>query len=140
MKKKTEIVINKEVRALLMQAARTAALQAYCPYSKYPVGAALLTLDGQIYTGCNIENAAYGLSQCAEQTALFKAISAGCRQFAALAIAGGATRLATPCGACRQVLSEFCTAEMPIFMARLKAGRVEVKSLAQLLPYAFKIQ
>lgn len=132
-------VINKQVRDLLVQAAREAAAQAYCPYSNFSVGAAILTLDGQIYTGCNVENASYGLSQCAERTALFKAVSAGCRHFAAIAVAGGVTRAAVPCGACRQVLIEFCAPEMPVFMARLKGGKVRVESVEKLLPCAFKL-
>ena len=139
MKKKQELPeISRPVRALLVKAAREAADRAYCPYSQYPVGAAALTVDGQIYTGCNVENASYGLSNCAERTALFKAVSAGSRGFAALAIAGGARQAASPCGACRQVMAEFCAPDMPVFIARLQGGRVAATTLGALLPLAFR--
>lgn len=137
MTKQTVPDISKPVRDLLVKAAREAAAKAYCPYSRYPVGAALLTLDGQVYTGCNVENASYGLSNCAERTALFKAVSAGCRGFAALAVAGGQKRAAAPCGACRQMLAEFCAPETPVFFARLKGGAVASATVAELLPLAF---
>lgn len=130
--------ISEPVRALLVKAAREAADQAYCPYSAYPVGAAVLTVDGQIYTGCNVENVSYGLSNCAERTALFKAVSAGCREFAALAVTGGTRRAAAPCGACRQVMAEFCQSEMPVYIARLKGGKVTATTLGALLPMAFR--
>jgi cytidine deaminase len=130
--------ISTPVRNLLVQAARDAAQAAYCPYSHYSVGAAVLSLDGQIYTGCNVENISYGLSLCAERTALAKAISGGCRTFAALAVVGGDKHPAAPCGACRQVLSEFCTPETPVFIARLKkGGKVTATTLGALLPLSF---
>jgi len=137
MKKEKRPSVSKPVRDLLVKAAREAAANAYCPYSEYPVGAAVLTLDGQIYTGCNVENVSYGLSNCAERTALFKAVSAGCRSFAALAVVGGKARPASPCGACRQVLAEFCVPETPVFFARLKGGAVTSATLGELLPLAF---
>ena len=137
MRKQSLPVISDPVRELLVKSAREAASQAYCPYSHYPVGAALLTVDGQIYTGCNVENVSYGLSNCAERTALFKAVSAGCREFAALAVAGGTKRAAAPCGACRQALAEFCAPELPVFIARLKGGKVKAAALGELLPLAF---
>jgi cytidine deaminase len=137
MRKQSLPVISDPVRELLVKSAREAASQAYCPYSHYPVGAALLTVDGQIYTGCNVENVSYGLSNCAERTALFKAVSAGCREFAALAVAGGTKRAAAPCGACRQALAEFCAPELPVFIARLKGGQVKAAALGELLPLAF---
>ena len=103
-----------------------------------PVGAAVLTLDGQIYTGCNVENISYGLSVCAERTALFKAVSGGCRDFAAMAVVGGDKRPAAPCGACRQALAEFCPPETPVFIARLKkGGKVTAATLCALLPLSF---
>ncbi len=139
MKKQSLPVVTVQIRAFLVKAAREAAANAYCPYSKYPVGAAVLTLDGQIYTGCNVENVSYGLGNCAERTALFKAVSAGCREFAALAVAGGVQRAAAPCGACRQVLAEFCAPDMPVFIARLKGGQVTTATVGGLLPLAFKI-
>ena len=137
-KKQPVPVISGPVRDLLIQSAREAAENAYCPYSRYPVGAAVLTLDGQIYTGCNVENISYGLSLCAERTALFKAVSAGCRSFAALAVVGGEKRPAAPCGACRQVLAELCPTETPVFIARLKkGGKVTATTLGDLLPLSF---
>jgi cytidine deaminase len=138
MKKKPLPIISGPVRDLLIQSAREAAEQAYCPYSNYPVGAAVLTLDGQIYTGCNVENISYSLSMCAERTALFKAISAGCRTFVAMAVVGGEKRAAAPCGACRQVLAELCAPETPVFIARLKrSGKVTATTLGGLLPLSF---
>ena len=123
----------------LILSASDAAVSAYCPYSEYPVGAALLGADGETYIGCNVENSSYGLSICAERVALFNAVSNGCRKFVALALVGGG-RLdaATPCGACRQVLSEFCAAEMPIFYAALKGSDVARTTIGDLLPLAFK--
>ena len=133
-------VITRPVRALLLQAARDAATRAYCPYSHFPVGAAVLTLDGQIHTGCNVENVSYGLTLCAERNALAQAVSAGCRAFAALAIVGGTARPAMPCGACRQVLAEFCPPGMPLFLARLaRGGRVRSFTLNRLLPHGFSL-
>jgi len=138
MKKQPQPVINKDVRDLLVQAARDAAAAAYCPYSHYPVGAAVLTLDGQIYTGCNVENISYGLSLCAERTAVFKAVSSGAREFAALAVVGGDKRPSSPCGACRQVLAELCPPTMPVFIARLKkSGKPIATTLGELLPLSF---
>ena len=81
---------------------------AYAPYSGYKVGAALLTAEGQVFTGVNVENASYGLTICAERNALFAAISSGCRNFVALAVVADGSTAPVPCGACRQVLSEFC--------------------------------
>ena len=136
--KKTKI--PKASKDLLIQAAREAAQQAYCPYSNYPVGAAVLAEDGQVYSGCNVENTSYGLTMCAERVAIFKAASHGCRTFAALAVAGGNdAKPATPCGACRQVFAEFAAAETPVFIAPLgKGGRVTETTLGALLPMAFE--
>lgn len=137
MKKQPLPVISKQVRTFLVNAAREAAANAHCPYSHYPVGAAVLTLDGQVYTGCNVENISYGLANCAERTALFKAVSAGCRDFVALAVAGGDKKPAAPCGACRQVLAEFCAPELPVVIARLTGGKVSMTTLGELLPMGF---
>ena len=131
------MTLDKTIQRKLVAAAREAAANAYCPYSGYPVGAALLARDGRIYTGCNVENVSYGLGNCAERTALFKAVSAGCREFAAVAVAGGSQRAAAPCGACRQVLAEFCAPETPVLIARLTGGRVTATTLGELLPLAF---
>ena len=116
---------------------------AYAPYSGYCVGAALLTEDGQVYTGCNIENASYTPTVCAERTAVFKAVSEGKRQFAMLAVAGGKNGVVTgafpPCGVCRQVRSEFCSPEMPIVLVKDADGNADVHTLGELLPLAFQL-
>lgn len=124
-------------RTALIRAARKAARQAYCPYSNYAVGAALLSEKGVLFTGCNVENISYGLTTCAERNAVASALVAGHRGFVALAIAGGQERPALPCGACRQVLAEFCTPDMPVFIVLLKGGRFVRKNLGELLPEAF---
>lgn len=106
--------------AALVGAARAAAAHAYAPYSHFPVGAALLGADGNIYAGCNVENASYGLCLCAERNALFHAVARGCRDFRALAIVANVP--VPPCGACRQALAEFCEQALPIFLAPLGEG------------------
>ncbi len=119
----------------LENAARRACSRAYAPYSKFPVGAAVLTATGRIITGCNVENASFGLSCCAERVALFKAISRGQRHFIALAIYTPTETPTPPCGACRQVLQEFA-AEALIFCLCHSGQRLET-SLPALLPSAF---
>ncbi len=94
--------------------------KAYIPYSKFPVGAALVTKEGKIYTGCNIENASYGLCNCAERTAIFKAVSEGERDFSYLVITGETDGPISPCGACRQVIAEFCEPKMPVLLTNVK--------------------
>jgi cytidine deaminase len=112
-----------------------ARLNAYAPYSQFHVGAALLSADGRIYTGANIENASLGLSMCAERVALGTAAAAGARSFAAIAIAASEVLGVTPCGACRQVLSEF-NADLPVLRCK-PDGSYDVMSLAGLVPSAF---
>ncbi len=112
-----------------------ARLNAYAPYSQFHVGAALLSADGRIYTGANIENASLGLSMCAERVALGAAAAAGARSFAAIAIAASDTLGVTPCGACRQVLSEF-NADLPVLRCKPDGSYVTM-SLAGLVPSAF---
>lgn len=100
----------------LIKLAWEAREKAYCPYSKYMVGAAVLGIDGKVYTGCNIENASYGMTVCAERTAIFKMVSEGCRKFAALAVVGGSDGDGAPCMACRQVMTEFCESwDTPVY-------------------------
>ncbi|OOZ79060.1 cytidine deaminase [Bacillus cereus] len=110
--------------------------KAYIPYSKFPVGAALVTKEDKIYTGCNIENASYGLCNCAERTAIFKAVSEGERDFSYLVITGETDGPISPCGACRQVIAEFCDPKMPVLLTNVKGDEKEV-TVEQLLPGAF---
>ena len=115
--------------------------KAYIPYSHFPVGAALECEDGAVFTGCNIENASYGLTNCAERTALFKAVSEGRRRFRALAIAGGTPKApAVPCGACRQALAEFCPPDLPVAVAPLRRGAPVIRALAEYLPHSFALR
>ncbi|WP_377866066.1 cytidine deaminase [Bacillus sp. R86525] len=113
--------------------------KAYIPYSKFPVGAALVTKEGKIYTGCNIENASYGLCNCAERTAIFKAVSEGERDFSYLVITGETDGPISPCGACRQVIAEFCEPKMSVLLTNVKGDEKEV-TVEQLLPGAFSIE
>lgn len=122
----------------LIQAALKVREHAYAPYSGFKVGAAILAEDGEIYTGCNVENASYGLTVCAERVAVNKAISAGVRDFQGIAIVTDVRKPASPCGACRQVLAEF-SPQMPVYLANLQ-GKVCKLSLEELLPDAFTPQ
>jgi cytidine deaminase len=110
--------------------------RAYCPYSKFRVGAALLTNDGKVYTGVNIENASFGATNCAERTAMFKAVSEGETKFEAIAIASDKDDLIFPCGICRQVLSEFGEREMKVICSK-KNGEYKIFTLEEILPNAF---
>ena len=109
--------------------------KAYVPYSKFPVGAALLSADGRVFTGCNVENAAYGSAICAERTALVKAISEGAREFVSLAVVGKSEDYCWPCGSCRQMLREFAP-HLEIVVGNSKKELV-VTTLAELLPHSF---
>lgn len=122
-------------REALIAAAARAREQAYVPYSKFKVGAALLTRSGRIVTGCNVENASSGATICAERTAVVKAVSEGEREFLALAVVTDVPRPASPCGICRQVLVEFNPA-LPVIMANL-SGEYRVERADTLLPLAF---
>lgn len=123
-------------KQLWIQKANEMLTKAYVPYSHFPVGVALVTTDGKIYSGCNIENASYGLSNCAERTAIFKAISEGEREFSYLVITGDTDGPIAPCGACRQVIAEFCPSTMPILLTNKKGDQMET-TIASLLPGAF---
>jgi cytidine deaminase len=123
-------------RDALVRAATEARKRAYAPYSKFQVGAALLAADGTIIPGCNVENASYGLTICAERNAIFRAVEDGHSEFLAIAIALDSPGECTPCGACRQVLYEFAPG-LEIIMANLGSGRVDVLPLNVLLPRAF---
>ncbi|CAG9609803.1 cytidine deaminase [Pseudoneobacillus rhizosphaerae] len=120
----------------LIKEALNAREMAYVPYSTFKVGAALLAKDGTVYKGCNIENAGYSMTNCAERTAFFKAISEGVRDFVKLAVVADTEGPCSPCGACRQVISEFCDPEMEVILTNLK-GDVQVTTVAELLPGAF---
>ena len=126
----------------LIDLAKDAMTRAYSPYSGFKVGAALLCADGTVYQGCNIENASFTPTVCAERTAVFKAVSEGKREFTALAVCGGKdgviTGICPPCGVCRQVLREFCRDDFPVYLA-LPAGKYETRTMAQLLPDSFSL-
>ena len=131
---------KREYRELIRAALRARELS-YSPYSNYRVGAALLTESGEVFTGCNIENAAYTPAVCAERTAFFKAVSEGCREFSAIAIAGSPagemSQLSWPCGVCRQVMMEFCSpAQFVVILARSPEDYREYL-LEELLPMGF---
>ena len=124
-------------REALVAAATAARENAAAPYSNFHVGAALLAGDGRIFGGCNVESASYGLTCCAERTAVFKAISEGVRSFRAVAVVTGADEPTSPCGACRQVLWDQCR-DIAVVMATT-GGAVEETTLATLLPRAFEL-
>lgn len=124
---------------LLVTKAQEARKNSYSPYSHFRVGAALLCKNGKIYTGCNIENAAYTPGNCAERTAIFKAVSEGERDFEALAIVGGkegeTADFCAPCGVCRQVIAEFCNKDFKIVLGNEE--KFQAYTLGELLPFAF---
>ena len=125
----------------LIEKAEEARLHSYSPYSGFKVGAALLCSDGTVYTGCNIENASFTPTICAERTAIFKAVYDGRRDFTAIAIVGGkedASAPCPPCGVCRQVMGEFCGPDFMVYFPDGKAGTIE-EPLANLLPHSFKL-
>ncbi|AIF49153.1 cytidine deaminase [Dyella japonica] len=132
----TEVVVPD----VLLGLARQARENAYAPYSRFLVGAALVTRDGRQFTGCNVENASYGLCNCAERTALFAAVAAGCRpgDFAAIAVIGDTPSPISPCGACRQVMSELCDDTMPVWLGNL-TGAVQETTVQTLLPGSFRL-
>lgn len=136
------MIIGKTQISQLIEEALLARTMAYAPYSKFKVGAALLTEDGTIFRGCNIENAAYTPTNCAERTAFFKAVSEGRQSFTAIAIVGGLENatdldLCAPCGVCRQVMEEFCDeTSFQVILAR-NTGDYEIYTLGELLPKGF---
>ena len=126
----------------LIALAKEAMTHAYAPYSGYQVGAALLCADGSVYRGCNIENAAYGPTNCAERTAFFQAVYDGHREFTAIAVCGGKDGVITgfcpPCGVCRQVMREFCGEDFLVHIAG-PVGSFRTRTLSQLLPDSFTL-
>lgn len=127
--------MNKEQ---LMESARSMRERAYAPYSKFPVGAALLLKDGTVINGVNVENVSFGATNCAERTAIFTAIANGYKKgdLQAIAVAGDTADFLPPCSICRQVLAEFCLPEMPVYLTNEKKEILEL-TLKDLLPYAF---
>ena len=135
-------MLDERTIILLIEKALEARQASYSPYSDYQVGAALLTADGEFFTGCNIEKAAYSPTNCAERTAFFKAVSEGRKNFDAIAIVGGPkdmeiTQYAYPCGVCRQVMMEFCNPETFQIIVAKSTKEYDVKTLKQLLPEGF---
>jgi len=132
--------MDKETIEKLISEAACAKGFSYSPYSNFKVGAALLAGNGKIYSGCNIENAAYSPTNCAERTAFFKAVSEGVRGFEAMAIVGGdGEKLCPPCGVCLQVMAEFCDPQAFLVILASEAGDFKVYLLKDLLPMAFKL-
>lgn len=132
--------MNSALEATLITAAKAVRLNAHAPYSRFLVGAAIATQDGRIFAGCNVENASYGLCNCAERTALFSAIAAGVRpdQFTLMAVTGDTPGPISPCGACRQVMVELCGTSMPVVLTNI-AGAIERTTTGTLLPGAFRL-
>lgn len=127
--------------ACLIHAAAEAARHAYCSYSGFHVGAALLTTTGEVFTGVNVENASYGLTLCAERSAVSAAIAAGVRDFAAIAIAADGAEPVFPCGACRQVLAEFGPPHLRIILASIHPLKITgLHTLSDLLPHGFSFR
>jgi len=121
---------------VLIDTALEAREKAYVPYSNFKVGAAVLTEDGTVYGGCNIENASFGATNCAERTAIFKAVSDGHKSIKAIAVVGDPTTHTYPCGICRQVISEFADSSIPVILIKNKQEYI-VKTLQDILPGAF---
>ncbi len=120
----------------LLRMANEAMDRSYAPYSGYRVGACLKGVSGAYYLGCNIENASFSPTNCAERTALYKAVSEGERKFEALAVISSGEQTTLPCGVCRQVLVEFCEPDMPVICAN-RSGKFQIYELGELLPHAF---
>ena len=124
-------------------AAVAAMKNSYSPYSHFTVGAALLTKSGKLYTGCNIENVAFGPTVCAERVAVFKAVSEGEVEFKMLAVVGGKNGIVegvtSPCGVCRQVLSEFASPDLPVLFVKDRDGNFEEHTLGEILPFSFNL-
>ncbi len=130
-------MLTEAVRQQLLDQARQARARAYAPYSHFTVGAAVLTATGEIFSGCNLENASYGATICAERVAIFAAVAAGCRNLTALAVLTDTPEPVAPCGLCRQVLAEF-NPDCPVIMATT-AGVWRLANLQELLPLAFRL-
>jgi cytidine deaminase len=122
----------------LVEAARGARKHAHAPYSRFPVGAAVLDERGRVHVGCNVENASYGLTICAERSAVAAAVAAGARAIRAVAVVTAARPAASPCGACRQVLAEFGADDVPVLLAGPRGAVAQTLAIGDLLPAAFR--
>lgn len=132
-----QAIVNGYEPEKLVALALEARNKAYVPYSNFHVGAALIADNGRIYTGCNVENASYGAAICAERTAIVKAISDGAKSIVALAVSSDSNRATMPCGICRQVISEFCSPNTPLYLSD-RNGKFECFRFEEILPFAFK--
>jgi len=130
--------MNENIKKLL-DAARKAKENAYAPYSNFHVGAALMTEDGNIYSGCNVENTSYGLTICAERNAIFKMAAEGERLISEILVIGDTEEFLPPCGACRQVIAEFSKKETPVYMCN-KNGDVKQSTVDDIIPYSFTLK
>lgn len=128
---------EEQVKNKMIENATNMLDRAYVPYSKFPVGASILTKDGELFSGCNIENASYPLTNCAERTAIFKAVSEGKKEFSYMVVTGDTDGPISPCGACRQVMVEFCDPDMPVLLTNKKGKQLET-TVKDLLPGAFQ--
>ena len=134
-----KITLGKQNISLLIEEARKAREFAYAPYSKFLVGAALMTADGHIFSGCNVENSNFSATICAERTALVKAVSEGYQDFIAIAVIADRPMPTSPCGQCRQALSQFGL-ELDIIMATTQSDEIEVMKLSELLPRSYRLK
>jgi cytidine deaminase len=130
--------VNDKNSKELIESAKNVREKAFAPYSNFKVGAAVQTKSGKIFTGCNIENASYGLTMCAERVAIFKAVSEGEKEFSRIAVVADTDELTPPCGPCRQIIWEFC-GDVPVTFANLE-GKTETLQMKELLPRAFDIK
>ena len=136
----SDFVLTDAIKVELLTQARLAMGNAYCPYSNFPVGAAVLTADGRIFLGCNVENASYGLTVCAERTAIFSAVANGGIGIAAVAVVTITEPPSRPCGACRQVIAEFSREDNPtIVISAGKSGGAVIETIKELLPKTFAL-
>lgn len=131
--------MERQLQERLIKVADEARKNAYCPYSDFPVGASVLTEDGEIFSGANIENASYGLTVCAERVAIFRAVAEGYRKLVALCIVADQDDV-FPCGACRQVFAEFADESAEIVIANSNLSRIQIYKLSDLLPHSFKLR
>lgn len=135
-----EVILPETVITNLVAAAREAQEAAYAPYSNFTVGAAALLSDGTVYKGCNIENASFGLTVCAERVAIFHAVTAGRMDIVAIAVSTSAPNIGKPCGACRQVIAEFSRADSPmVVISTTQSGLSAMETITDLLPDSFTL-